>query len=263
MPRSAKWAWPRLPRHTLRATWLFFLAALAASPARGQGGPPLITDDPGTPGPGRWEINTAFTAERDQSAWLFETPLIDINYGVGERIQLKTEIPWVVQLSDSAPNRTTIGNTLVGVKWRFLGDDSNPLAISLYPQVEFNNSRYASRRGLADSGVQGFLPIEIIHPIGPVSLNLELGPNFRSAESHQMVFGLAAGYHASDKLELIGELHDVSARSFRDNEFLFNIGFRRQLTRMYSLLFAAGRSLPGSSNQEPRFVVYAGMQLNF
>ena len=26
---------------------------------RGQGGPPMITDDPGTPGPGKWEINLA------------------------------------------------------------------------------------------------------------------------------------------------------------------------------------------------------------
>ncbi len=39
---------------------LFFvlLALTLVTPERlsAQGGPPLLTDDPGTPGPGRWEI---------------------------------------------------------------------------------------------------------------------------------------------------------------------------------------------------------------
>ena len=37
---------------------------LFATPAYAQGGPPLITDDPGTPGNGKWEINIPFTFER-------------------------------------------------------------------------------------------------------------------------------------------------------------------------------------------------------
>ena len=63
--------------------------------ARGQGGPPLITDDPGTPGPGKWEIQFSFAHERSQNERVYEAPLLDINYGVGERIQLKYEVTYL------------------------------------------------------------------------------------------------------------------------------------------------------------------------
>lgn len=46
--------------------------------------PPLLTDDPDTPGDGRWEINLPFTVEKLRSEMLLETPLLDINYGLGE-----------------------------------------------------------------------------------------------------------------------------------------------------------------------------------
>jgi hypothetical protein len=43
------------------------MAMLVAAVARvtfGQGGPPMITDDPGTPGNGKWENNSTITLER-------------------------------------------------------------------------------------------------------------------------------------------------------------------------------------------------------
>jgi hypothetical protein len=38
------------------------LFAAVARVALGQGGPPMITDDPGTPGNGKWENNFAISA---------------------------------------------------------------------------------------------------------------------------------------------------------------------------------------------------------
>ena len=61
--------------------------ALVASLPVHAAGPPLITDDPGTPGDGRWEINLPITLEQTRSQRLFEAPLFDINYGLGERTQ--------------------------------------------------------------------------------------------------------------------------------------------------------------------------------
>jgi len=51
-------------------------------------GPPLETDDPATPCTDRWKINVSTTLEKRRDAWEW-TPLLDFNYGVGERIQLK------------------------------------------------------------------------------------------------------------------------------------------------------------------------------
>ena len=43
-----------------------FLALLLLAPLSlfAQGGPPLLTDDPGTPGRNNWEINLGYTIDR-------------------------------------------------------------------------------------------------------------------------------------------------------------------------------------------------------
>ena len=57
------------------------------------GGPPMITDDPGTPDKGAWEINLSLNSEIQKYDKEFEAPLLDINFGLNERIQLKLEFP--------------------------------------------------------------------------------------------------------------------------------------------------------------------------
>ena len=74
-----------------------YLIALAIPcDANGQGGAPMITDDPGTPGDGNWEFNIASTREHAESTTAHEAPLLDINYGLGDRVQLTFEVPWIV-----------------------------------------------------------------------------------------------------------------------------------------------------------------------
>src|SRR6266511_3707895 len=81
-------------------------------------GPPLLTDDTGTPGDKHWEINIAYTLDKRHTEATHQTPVIDINYGVGENIQLKYEIPWVIFHERGIGTRGGIGNSLVGLKWR-------------------------------------------------------------------------------------------------------------------------------------------------
>src|SRR3569833_1463285 len=83
-----------------------------------QAGPPMATDDPGTPGDGHLEINLAALATRTSEGSNYELPLIDVNYGVGERLQLKLETPYEIDTHEH--RRGGIGSALFGVKWRFL-----------------------------------------------------------------------------------------------------------------------------------------------
>jgi len=48
----------------------------------------MITDDPGTPGDSKWENNLAIAFEHRSGETSYDVPAIDLNYGVGERIQL-------------------------------------------------------------------------------------------------------------------------------------------------------------------------------
>src|SRR5439155_2538760 len=84
------------------------LLALGGRDARAQGGPPLITDDPDTPGPGYWEINLAGVVARHPGSQSADLPRVDANYGAGRRVQLKFEVPWVRARND-AEVRSGIG----------------------------------------------------------------------------------------------------------------------------------------------------------
>src|ERR1700733_8729114 len=87
-------------------------------------GPPLLTDDPDTPGPNHWEINIAMTSLDEAHEWELGTPLLDLNYGVGEHIQLKYQVPLTVFVPERGGARVGMDNSLLGVKWRFL-DQTN------------------------------------------------------------------------------------------------------------------------------------------
>jgi hypothetical protein len=54
-----------------------------------------------------------------------------------------------------------------------------------------------------------------------------------------------------------------SGSHFNEKESVFNAGARIKLTNLNTFLLAAGRSLPGSTNHEPRFFMYVGRVSTF
>ncbi len=108
----------------MRCLLLSLLLLAPALAARAQGGPPFLTDDPETPGNRHFEINFGFIADHNPAQAAFQVPDFDINYGLGDRIQLKYEIPIAVEQVLSGPDDPGytlggIGESLLGIKWRF------------------------------------------------------------------------------------------------------------------------------------------------
>ncbi len=103
---------------------------LGAVIAHAQGGPPFRTDDPDTPGNHHWEINYGFIGDRNPGTGAYQVPDFDINYGLGDRIQLKYEIPIAIEETRPQPASPGVpateglvigglGESLLGVKWRY------------------------------------------------------------------------------------------------------------------------------------------------
>src|SRR2546423_14381204 len=158
--------------------FLFLVAVCVVSLPRrviAQGGPPLITDDPETPGNGHWEINVAWTLSQKQNERLFAIPLIDINYGLGQRIQLKAEVPWLVLQERRGGIQSGIGSANFGVKWRFLDKDRHGFAMSTYPQLEIRTSASSVRRGLIEQGGELLFPVGLSGELGRLTINGEIG----------------------------------------------------------------------------------------
>lgn len=119
------------------------------SALKAQGGPPFYTNDPGTPGDRNWEINLGYMPFLYNGQSTSHVPDVDINYGVGDRIQLTFENAWLRVKSGADAAKYGLGQDQLGVKWRFYDNDKAGLGISLFPQVSINNpnqSSEASRR---------------------------------------------------------------------------------------------------------------------
>ena len=78
----------------------------------------------------RWTTRIGWTAGRNRAYGSYEVPDFDINYGLGDRIQLKYEIP--IAIEEARPLPATpflpaqegvvlgdLGESLLGIKWRF------------------------------------------------------------------------------------------------------------------------------------------------
>jgi hypothetical protein len=224
-------------------------------------GPPLVTDDPGTLGDGNWEINIASTHERRAGEDLTELPLIDINYGVGERLQLKYEAAWLVLHEKGEGQRSGLSNSEIGVKWRFFDAGDGGLSISTYPQVEFNNPGSASdHRGLAEHGTTWILPVQLQQTLHGIDWNLEIGRVFHEGDD-DWLYGFAASREFGSRVELAAELYGEATSGFGRSSLLANVGARLKLSDRMTLLVALGHELHNHFESPAQLQAYCALQL--
>jgi hypothetical protein len=242
---------------------LFSLTVLfaLAGPAQAQGGPPFYTNDPGTPGPYNWEINLGYMpfVYTDQS--ITHTPDVDINFGIGQRIQLTYENAWLRVHDLPEASKFGLGQSNFGVKWRFYDGGDKGLSVSLFPQGFVNNPGDSVRRGITSQSDSFLLPVEFAREFGPVEVNLELGYNFVHDGPDGWLTGLVIGHKFSDKWEVAGELYSQSTINPTQNQSTFDAGARYRVHSPIVILLMAGRSLAPASTNQPYFVGYFGVQL--
>jgi hypothetical protein len=244
------------PRIALAAFWIYAIPVAVA-----QGGPPMLTDDAGTPGDGVWEINFAYLEERNQQERLRSFPHIDINYGLGDHVQLKYETGWVYTgPSNGESIRSGLDNSLLGLKWRFLDQERGGVDVSVYPQLEVENPTGSVERGIVDPGPNLFLPFEIGHSFGKVKVVGELGYQYLRTQTDEWVAGLLAAVDVSESLELMMEVHRVSDKLLNGGDVVLNAGLRAPLSSRFRLLASVGTGLTNGP-ETPSFLAYLGVQM--
>jgi hypothetical protein len=244
------------------ALWLAVLPLwLAPGAARAQGGPPFLTNDPGTPGDAHWEINLAAAQTLTHGIDSYQLPQFDLNYGVGERVQLTYEVPYVIDTTPGGPRHSGWSNAYPGVKWRFLDQGEDGWQLSTFPQIETGAALSAQQRGIASPGPRLLLPFEAAKKVGPIDLDVEAGYYFPKQGLKERLIGLVAGHAFSERFELDAELYDDRAIGGAPRYTLLDFGGRYQLTRGINALFMAGRSVTGTGGAGPTFTGYFGIQI--
>ena len=235
------------------------LVAAVARVAFGQGGPPMITDDPGTPGNGKWENNLAIIFEHRPNETSFDAPEIDLNYGVGEHIQLTLQNAPVILKRSGHGLIGGLGSTEAAVKWRFLDEATSGLDMSMFPRVIFNVVQSSVRRGLAEDGTRFQIPFQMAKTFGRWHADVEVGPRARTVGRSEWLYGIVCGFDLAKPTMLMAELHDESRMNFSRDVLTLNFGLRHEFTENYILIVSMGHEL--RSPDQPRALIgYFGMQ---
>lgn len=239
---------------------LILILCFAATSAFAQGGPPYYTNDPGTPGHLNWEINVGYMPFLYSDQSVSHTPDVDINFGIGDRIQLTYENAWLRVKNPASATQFGLGQSNPGVKWRFYDAGESGLAISIFPQAFLNNPNDAVRRGITPASDTFLLPFEFSKKFGPIDVDYEIGYEFVHKGPNGWLTGLVVGHDFTPKLE--GDVEFYSQGTFHpsENQPMIDVGGRYKIHSPVILLFMAGRSLEPARNNQTYFLGYFGIQ---
>ncbi len=234
---------------------------LATALAHGQGGPPMITDDPGTPGNGKWEINLPIAFEHRPNEWSLDAPGLDLNYGLGDHLQLTLQTAVGLLKQDDHGLVGGLGGVEAAVKWRFVDEEQAGFALSTFPRLLFNAVHSSVRRGLADDGTRFQLPVQFAKTIGVFGIGAEFGPLVSSVGRSEWLYGVIGGVQVSRTTELMAELHGNSRANFTADTLLVNIGFRHTLNEHCIWIASLGHEVRTPGSDPFALVGYCGVQL--
>lgn len=222
----------------------------------------MITDDPGTPGNGKWENNFAIAFEHRPNETSYDLPETDLNYGVGDHIQLTLQTaPVLLKREDHGPIGG-LGGTEAAVKWRFLDEEKNGFDMSMFPRVIFNIQQSSARRGLSEDGTRFQIPFEGAKTFGRWHLDGEFGPLVSSVGRSEWLYGIVAGFDVAKPTMLMAEIHGTSRMNFTQDVLTLNFGLRHEFTENYILIISMGHEIR-SPDQPTALIGYFGMQFVF
>ena len=220
----------------------------------------MITDDPGTPGPGHWENNIAVLFEHRPNETSFDSPQFDLNYGVGEHIQLTLQGGPVLLKRSGHGLIGGVGGTEAAVKWRFLDEEKSGFDVSMFPRVIFNITQSSVRRDLAENGTRFQIPFQVAKTFGRFHADAEFGPLAGTVGRSEWIYGIVGGMELAKTTMLMAELNGTSRMNFTRDILTVNFGLRHQLTDARILIASIGHELR-DSDQARSFIGYLGVQL--
>jgi len=219
----------------------------------------MITDDPGTPGSGKWENNIAILLEHRPNEWSIDTPQFDLNYGWGDHIQLTLQGGPVILKRDDHGPVSGLGGTEAAVKWRFFDEEKSGFDMSMFPRIIFNIQQSSARRGLAEDGTRFQIPFQIAKTLDRWHLDGEFGPLGSTVGRSEFLYGTVVGYDLAKPTMLMAELHGTSRMNFTRDVLTLNFGLRHAFNEHQILIISMGHEIR-TPDQPTALVGYFGMQ---
>ncbi|HVU31414.1 MAG TPA: hypothetical protein VHE36_13535 [Sphingomicrobium sp.] len=121
--------------------WAALALASVASPALA--GPPFLTDDPFPTDRGHWEIY-AFASGDGHRSTIDADAGLDVNYGPIADVQLTATLPLSFSREPSGRWRSGSGDVELGIKYRFVNDETRGISVAIFPRAILPTSSLSS-----------------------------------------------------------------------------------------------------------------------
>ncbi|MDA8163504.1 MAG: transporter [Desulfobacteraceae bacterium] len=239
----------------------FLSACLAVlAPAAAWAGPPFVTDDPEPVEYRHWELDLASQYANNEDGKEGTLPHFEANYGIVPDVQLHLLVPLAFVHPNDEPTMYGLGDTEVGVKYRFLHETDTTPQVGIFPLVHVPSGD--SDRGLGGGQVPAFLPVWAQKSLGPWTTYGGGGYWSNPGEGNKNFWqlGWLVQRDLSKALTLGAEVFyfgkDMDDGRDRTG---YNIGGFYNLSENHHILFSAGSDIAGDN----RFSSYLGYQYTF
>lgn len=221
----------------------------------------MITDDPGTPGAGKWENNLAIAFSHVPGEWSLDAPAIDLNYGWGDHIQLTLQTSAALLKRSDHGLIGGLGGVEAAMKWRFLDEEKSGADISMFPRILFNLLQSSVRRGLADDGTRFQIPFQAAKKFGRIDLGGEFGPVISSVGPGEFISGIVGATELNKTTSVMAELHATSQMNFDRDVVTLNFGWRHTLNEHAIWIASVGHEVHSGAGDPLALIGYCGVQL--
>ena len=240
--------------------WSFFGLVLLGFPSVVSSGPPLVGDDPGTPGKGHLEVIAAIDGASRSSMDSAQVPLLDVAYGLSPNTEISLGMARQQIKANLEDRRSGWGDAAIGYKWRFLTHKALQLAIS--PSYSHVMRHSSVSRGLAEGFSILNLPLIASLEIDENVWNFQIGYSVNSMGSKAFDYSIALGRPLGTSCQLWFELWGAADNHFANQELNFRIGLDYTLRERIHVLAAIGGPITSSFGHEDElnYDFYLGLQ---
>jgi hypothetical protein len=233
---------------------------LALCPRATLAGPPFITDDPEPVEFHHWEFYLASLNSKTADDWSGTAPHMEVNYGVVSNVQLHLIAPLAYDEPSHGSAHYGIGDTELGVKFRFLQETARMPQLGTFPLLEVPTG--SAKDNLGNGRAQAFLPLWAQKSWGSWTAYGGGGYGINSGAGNQdwRFAGAVLQCQALTNV-LIGleVYHQTPLQIGGPGDTAFNLGAVIDFSERQHLLLSAGRSIDGPT----RFQFYLAWQFTF
>jgi hypothetical protein len=208
------------------------------------GSPPMHTEDTGTAGNGKWEVNIGLEGEWGNGESRVDAPMLDIDYGVGERLQVAYEVSYAFvrgngEIGDERTHVRGVGDSTFGVKYRFYDNEKRGVSLAVHPRVRVRSP--GADLEMSEGGTTIVLPLVLTREFEGVSTSAGVGVEIGDA-GRRWFGGAGIGWRLGERTAALAELVGGDLNS-SERRWTVRLGLRQKLDERRTLSASIGRDI--------------------